>query len=677
MKIKELRENKCMQAALAVLFSVLLCLLAFLLDNRGILGLPGEERGTRQVSGQVTEEGTRIELSGGYVDRLSFAISGEIRVKPSAEEDWITFPVGSRTLDLEERICPVSGPGEEAAGEEACYVVYDKNPAALTRQYLPLGERVESVTVRAVEPGDFDDSAGPAQEEGKGEWPAYDLSGVSFSDFQVINRLHFNPYLCLFVLAVSLCFSGILIFGRTLIRKPEYGVLLILLTIGVTMAVCLPKNKVGNDEETHLQAVMDMAGIPGELHISDTILNSLMVTEYNDPDYQPGTREEMELFDSWLSGTGDYKAGENTPDFYTMPGRMPAYAFMALFVKLAKGLSLSWSGVFLAGRLGNLLLYTGLMFLAVRRTPVGKYLLLLIALFPENVFLACTYSYDPFITGCLSLGTAAFLRELFRRKGTADWKNVCLMLLAFFLGCLPKAVYAPLLLMALLLPAAGFRRKGGSLLYRLAVAGLFCMLLATFILPTVLAPAETGDLRGGATSEVSQVGYILSNPLDYALVLISQMIRWIPQCFFGPDCTTFMGHLVSGYTEFKGYWPVYLLLLAAVVLLGGDRPEDGEEASSARAFRLPERAWILLTAGASAVLIWTSMYVAFTEPGAREIAGVQGRYFIPLMYPLYLLPAHRGKLVRVPDICYHLIVGILAGALALTVWTTVLSRFCL
>ena len=153
MKIKELRENKCMQAALAVLFSVLLCLLAFLLDNRGILGLPREERGTRQVSGQVTEEETRIELSGGYVDRLSFAVSGEIRVKPSAEEDWITFPVGSRTLDLEERICPVSGPGEEAAGEEACYVVYDKNPAALTRQYLPLGERVESVTVRAVEPG--------------------------------------------------------------------------------------------------------------------------------------------------------------------------------------------------------------------------------------------------------------------------------------------------------------------------------------------------------------------------------------------------------------------------------------------------------------------------------------------------------------------------------------------
>ena len=56
MKIKELRENKCMQAALAVLFSVLLCLLAFLLDNRGILGLPGEERGIRQVSGEVTEE---------------------------------------------------------------------------------------------------------------------------------------------------------------------------------------------------------------------------------------------------------------------------------------------------------------------------------------------------------------------------------------------------------------------------------------------------------------------------------------------------------------------------------------------------------------------------------------------------------------------------------------------
>ena len=670
-KAEKTSKKRGLKAFLTVLFAAVLIAGAVELFCESAL-IFNSDRGIHELSSErlyfsESGEGPVFDTSGLYTDKIVFELGGE-----SYDASGNRYPVENESMELSVHI--------KYEGDEDFTTFYDSQPAFLSTEVINVFDHGEQglFDKKSADEVRIDIESVPAGADASDEeYSGRDLSGIYISKAYVKNVPEFNIYRAFTVFCASFLLIGAAVFSGVLIKNPHIAFFFICVLSGLAMTAALPQNKVGNDEETHLQAVMDMAGIPGELHISHTILNSLMVTEYNDPDYQPGTREEMELFDSWLSGTGDYKAGENTPDFYTMPGRMPAYAFMALFVKLAKGLSLSWPAVFLAGRLGNLLLYTALMFLAVRRTPVGKYLLLLIALFPENVFLACTYSYDPFITGCLSLGTAAFLRELFRREGTADWKNVCLMLLAFFLGCLPKAVYAPLLLMALLLPAAGFRRKGGSLLYRLAVAGLFCMLLATFILPTVLAPAETGDLRGGATSEVSQVGYILSNPVDYALVLISQMIRWIPQCFFGPDCTTFMGHLVSGYTEFKGYWPVYLLLLAAVVLLGGDRPEDGEEASSARAFRLPERAWILLTAGASAVLIWTSMYVAFTEPGAREIAGVQGRYFIPLMYPLYLLPAHRGKLVRVPDICYHLIVGILAGALALTVWTTVLSRFCL
>ena len=78
-----------------------------------------------------------------------------------------------------------------------------------------------------------------------------------------------------------------------------------------------------------------------------------------------------------------------------------------------------------------------------------------------------------------------------------------------------------------------------------------------------------------------------------------------------------------------------------------------------------------------------------------EIAGVQGRYFIPLMFLFYLFFALRrpekekpspeqegvetkgGNLARPRLLWYHLWVSIPAAALAATLWVTVVSRFLL
>ena len=102
----------------------------------------------------------------------------------------------------------------------------------------------------------------------------------------------------------------------------------------------------------------------------------------------------------------------------------------------------------------------------------------------------------------------------------------------------------------------------------------------------------------------------------------------------------------------------------------------------------------------SAVLIWTAMYVSFTPPGSAEIAGVQGRYFVPLMFPLYLALSGAGafvpeelkedvdralsgaepagsRLESVPAVCYYLLEIAELTVLALTVWTAVICAFSL
>ena len=46
---------------------------------------------------------------------------------------------------------------------------------------------------------------------------------------------------------------------------------------------------------------------------------------------------------------------------------------------------------------------------------------------------------------------------------------------------------------------------------------------------------------------------------------------------------------------------------------------------------------ILPLAAGVLVLIWTAMYLAFTEVGEVVIKGVQGRYYIPLLLPLLMV----------------------------------------
>ena len=57
---------------------------------------------------------------------------------------------------------------------------------------------------------------------------------------------------------------------------------------------------------------------------------------------------------------------------------------------------------------------------------------------------------------------------------------------------------------------------------------------------------------------------------------------------------------------------------------------------------------LIMCFGMSAV-IWTSMYVSYTQVGADVINGVQGRYFTPLFLPLLLClmnDKRKGRLRR-------------------------------
>lgn len=597
----------------------------------------------------------RLELSFDpmYMDKLELELGGRTSISPRIELSVLM------------------------EGEKEPEFISDINPFALDREVFNIGR--DGVTGLEMS-----------------------VRGCDIEGIRLIKRPLFNLYVFICGAVLGLCISILILFRTYLAGRLELAFLIIALTMGGLMCGALPRDKIGYDDEEHLKAVLDMAVWPGSAHISDTIYSQLSVNEFSSILITPGSVEEMRDADAYLAGTGDYRNGSHVFDHYLMKNRAPAYGAMALAMKLAMLLGLSWPLVIMAARAANLLMYIVLMYIAIRRAPVGKMLLFVIGLFPQNIFMACTFSYDPFVTGCLFCGMAfmlsAFLgsSEKEIRPGVITDRSVvpdyALSAFFLFLGCLPKAVYAPLLLMLCAPAVQAFidrlrkkRDKGPGISVFLLSTLVFAVLVASFILPTVIAPSETGDLRGGATSEVSQVGYILSDPLGYAELLIGQMISWIPQCFIGPDCTTFMGGIVSGTTGFRGFWIPYFILLLCSCL---------EPLMRGMGYRMKamEKLWMLLMILGSSVLIWTSMYVAFTEPGADSIAGVQGRYFIPLMFPLYLVissllrpfneklgrtPGGAAKLETAGSLWYYLMMIAAALLLWLSITAAVITKFCL
>ena len=672
--------------------------------------------------------------TGLYVERLSFELEN----------------LGEKPLDLTVRVSCLEN---ESSLKE--YEYTDFQPIYLVNEVIPVRkEHVVAVDIYptpasanadGVKTGGTDSAAlsGGASVDEAASKAVFRVGAI-----RVDNRFIWNPYAFFFVFAVVFCLAALVEFGGYFRKRPAAAFLLIALLMGLSMVTGLPRNKIGYDEESHLQAVVDMASFPsGELHLSDAMLYQLLITEYNHPDAQPANAPEMREWNARLSELANYREGARTPDFYTLPNRIPSYLVMAAAVKLGKGLHLSWPSLLLLARTANLLMYIAVMTLAIWFCPAGQWLMMLIGLFPINIFLACTVSYDPFIIAFLSLGYALMMRGR---------KYVLPALLCIFAGCLSKAVYAPIALLPLIwlhgrkeeddTEAAGSREQHHTGLWHpdtrdwllLFGCGLVFVLLAgTFILPTILAPAQGGDMRGGeAVSEVSQVGFILGHPFRYMWILLRQIILWFPKCWFGADCITHMGHIVNGSTAFKGYYPAYLILLAGTVIVswirqGGNHAEDGKGAGQRASetasgkpgsyaagiqtengsagkvgfgtdrlfhgknperpgeilidvagLHLPARIWTILMVGAASVLIWTSMYVAFTEPGAPEIAGVQGRYFIPLMFPFYMVLSgpHAPKTASLETktgLWYYLLELAGAALLALTVWTAVISRFCL
>ena len=122
------------------------------------------------------------------------------------------------------------------------------------------------------------------------------------------------------------------------------------------------------------------------------------------------------------------------------------------------------------------------MYWAIKIIPVGKRILTFISLMPTSMFLAVTYTYDTIVYSFIMLAIAILMKEWLKEEGYVSGKNIILANIFMIIGCLPKAVYAPVALLGMFIPSEKYKSKTKRNILKIITIITFLVLMSSFVI---------------------------------------------------------------------------------------------------------------------------------------------------------------------------------------------------
>jgi uncharacterized membrane protein len=341
------------------------------------------------------------------------------------------------------------------------------------------------------------------------------------------------------------------------------------------------------------------------------------------------------------------------------------YIPAGLMIFIGRSLALRESNIFILGSICIHLIYTLIVYFALKRLNSGKYIMIVIALFPTVFFQSVTYTYDYWVISFIMLGFACFFHEIQHPEEKINIKNLIILLGSFVLGLSPKAIYFPLMLILYFLPKEKFNNKDSYKYYLFTVTFFIFFVIMSFMLPLMITRGGAfTDLRGGSdVSAAGQIKYILRNPKTYTIILLKTLKSYL-SLSIGQNNTTSLAYLGN-----IPYHNLVLTLLGFVVITDKNHKDI---LSSNMKYRIVTSSLVFITV----VLIITSMYIAFTGVGSHNIRGLQGRYLLPFLFPFfYILGSSKIQNNMNKRLYSSIIFGIMSFILLNGIWTACISKY--
>ncbi len=428
---------------------------------------------------------------------------------------------------------------------------------------------------------------------------------------------------------IMILFAGIylLIANRKSLEKniALFGTIIILLVGTVYVFVEPAFNGIAWDDEIHYRDASSLSHIvDGKKSLSDRnnfrYYPTVALDRYG---YDKETNDKnIQMYDK-VDRLGFYY---KDTEFKFATSKL-VYLPMSLGLALSRGACLPYHICFIIGKLFNLLFYAMLCYLAMKKLRHGSIVILLFALIPTNIFMAGSYSYDPWLIALVIYAYAMIFSQREREGEHMDKKTMFMIPIALFLSTLSKLVYFVMAVPALVIPKERFKDKKQRKLYT-----ILCIL--AIILPFVvmyinnIANAGVGDTRGGDTvNATKQIEFILGNFGFVANTIIDFL-----KVFLNP--LSFVGLSYMNHLSYNGVIIGGRITLAFVVLMSLICHEDKDR----KAFPIWYRLCVLLLYVGVGAICAVTMYISFTPVGADHVAGCQGRYLLPAIFPaLYVL----------------------------------------
>ena len=274
-----------------------------------------------------------------------------------------------------------------------------------------------------------------------------------------------------------------------------------------------------------------------------------------------------------------------------------------------------------AGRIANMLMFGLFFFFAIRLTPVGKNFLVLLGLVPVNIQSANSMSADA-LALALTVALAAFVLAMrYKQKEVMSRRQLIWMYVLTGFLCLCKVVYMPFCLLLFLIPKERFKSRK-NYWFHVVCAGAVILILSFGWL--AIASRYLCESQPGVDTAAQLVG-ILKDPAAFVLTFVRSLDN------FG---VTYLTEMIGSNLGWLNI-PVCALLAMGYLLVLVLQVSGNDDMSGIR-LDLPVKS---ILGGVSLLvfaLIFVTLYGQWTAYGYDKILGVQGRYFLPLLFPLIL-----------------------------------------
>lgn len=339
------------------------------------------------------------------------------------------------------------------------------------------------------------------------------------------------------------------------------------------------------------------------------------------------------LYDDWFNTGGT----QNTRLVFASDNTATTNALFflptAVGITVGRILGIGFLPMIALARLANLLLAAWMIYLAVKKIPFGKSILCVIALLPITLQEIASCSYDSPIIAVSMLYVSYCIFAIYSREKLEKVDILVIFITAILLGACKGGAYTPLYLLGMWIP---IKRRNIRLPQKkeLRIAGIAVVLgvILAAIIGVVYVFIHTIDshsLRGSYYSLM----YLLQHPLEtiriFENTLYQNTYYYVVQGIgIGLGCLQIMVRFITPLG--------YLLLIMAAVICDEKNPHIVDKVNK-RVF--------LITSVLTSLTVFVAFLLTYVSFGEKSIGGVQGRYFIPVLW-LILVSLRCGRIVN-------------------------------